>query len=150
MEFYLDAKKTKNYTYRAIAACRRSYCQLLRIEGVAWSEQRIPAAVNLGFLDRTTWMLSKIKCILHWSDNLWQMIRIICYLVCEMETSQRGRKMLGTLYIHVRFCGIMLRNASYLWSSWKLYTYAFSFRGKSSAKSWWLDGHGASNSSSDT
>jgi hypothetical protein len=24
---------------------------LLRIEGVAWSEQRIPMAVNLGFLD---------------------------------------------------------------------------------------------------
>jgi hypothetical protein len=30
-----------NYTDRATAACRRSYCQLLRIEGVAWSAQRI-------------------------------------------------------------------------------------------------------------
>jgi hypothetical protein len=25
-----------NYTDRAIAACRRSYCQLLRIEGATW------------------------------------------------------------------------------------------------------------------
>jgi hypothetical protein len=25
----------------------------LRIEGVAWSAQRIPTAVNLGFLDRS-------------------------------------------------------------------------------------------------
>jgi hypothetical protein len=28
-------------------------CRLLRIEGVTWSAQRIPTAVNLGFLDRT-------------------------------------------------------------------------------------------------
>jgi hypothetical protein len=28
-------------------------CQLLRIEGVAWSAQRIPTAVNFGFLDRS-------------------------------------------------------------------------------------------------
>jgi hypothetical protein len=27
-----------NYTDRATASCRRSDCQLLRIEGVAWSE----------------------------------------------------------------------------------------------------------------
>jgi hypothetical protein len=26
-------------------------CQLLRIEGVAWSAQRIPTAVSLGFLN---------------------------------------------------------------------------------------------------
>jgi hypothetical protein len=39
-----------NYTDRATAACRRSYCQLLRIEGVALSVQRTPTAVNLGFL----------------------------------------------------------------------------------------------------
>jgi hypothetical protein len=42
-----------NYTDRATAACRRSWCQLLRIEDVAWSVQRIPTAVNLGFLDRS-------------------------------------------------------------------------------------------------
>jgi hypothetical protein len=38
-----------NYTDRATAACRRSYSQLLQIEGVAWSAQRIPAAVNSVF-----------------------------------------------------------------------------------------------------
>jgi hypothetical protein len=42
-----------NYTDRAAAACWRSQCQPLRIEGVAWSAQRIPAAVNLSFQDRT-------------------------------------------------------------------------------------------------
>jgi hypothetical protein len=41
-----------NYTGRATAACRRSQCKLLRIAGVAWSAQRIPTTVNLGFLDR--------------------------------------------------------------------------------------------------
>jgi hypothetical protein len=41
-----------NYTDRATAACRRSQCQLLLREGVAWSAQRIHTAVNLGFLDR--------------------------------------------------------------------------------------------------
>jgi hypothetical protein len=40
-----------NYTDRATAACRRSYCQLLRIESVAWSAQLIPTAFNLGVLD---------------------------------------------------------------------------------------------------
>jgi hypothetical protein len=40
-----------DYTDGAAAACRRSLCHLLRIEGVAWSAQRIPTAVNLGFLD---------------------------------------------------------------------------------------------------
>jgi hypothetical protein len=34
-----------NYTDRATAASQRSWCQLLRIEGVAWSAQRIPMAV---------------------------------------------------------------------------------------------------------
>jgi hypothetical protein len=34
-----------NYTDRATAACRRSWCQLLRLGGVAWSAQRIPTAV---------------------------------------------------------------------------------------------------------
>jgi hypothetical protein len=40
-----------NYTERATAACRRSQCQHLWIEGVAWTVQRIPTAVNLDFLD---------------------------------------------------------------------------------------------------
>jgi hypothetical protein len=34
-----------NYTYRVTAACRRSDCQLLRIEGATWSAWRIPTAV---------------------------------------------------------------------------------------------------------
>jgi hypothetical protein len=46
-----------NYTDRAIAACRQSYCQL-RIEGIAWSAQRNPAAVNLGFLEPEPLLLS--------------------------------------------------------------------------------------------
>jgi hypothetical protein len=40
-----------NYTDQATATCRRSLCQFLRIEGVAWSAQRIPTALNLDFLD---------------------------------------------------------------------------------------------------
>jgi hypothetical protein len=38
-----------NYTDRATASCRRSYCQPLRIEGVSWSVQRIPTAVISAF-----------------------------------------------------------------------------------------------------
>jgi hypothetical protein len=34
-----------NYTDWATAACGRSYCQCLRIEGVAWLAQRIPTAL---------------------------------------------------------------------------------------------------------
>jgi hypothetical protein len=34
-----------NYTDRETAACRRSDCQLLRIEGATWSAWRIPKAV---------------------------------------------------------------------------------------------------------
>jgi hypothetical protein len=34
-----------NYTDRAIAACRRNDCKLLRIEGATWSAWRIPTAV---------------------------------------------------------------------------------------------------------
>jgi hypothetical protein len=40
-----DFSPRPNYTDRATAACRQSYCQLLRIEGVAWSVQWIPTAV---------------------------------------------------------------------------------------------------------
>jgi hypothetical protein len=46
-----DRSPQANYTDRATAACRRS-CQSMRVDGVAWSAQRIPTAVNLGFLDR--------------------------------------------------------------------------------------------------
>jgi hypothetical protein len=41
-----------NYTDRATAACRRSYCQLLRIEGATWSAWH-PYGHVLGFLGRT-------------------------------------------------------------------------------------------------
>jgi hypothetical protein len=34
-----------NYTDRATADCRRSDCQLLRIEDATWSARRIPTAV---------------------------------------------------------------------------------------------------------
>jgi hypothetical protein len=34
-----------NYTDRTIAACQRSDCQLLRIEGATWSTWQIPTAV---------------------------------------------------------------------------------------------------------
>jgi hypothetical protein len=42
-----------NYTERATGACQRSWCQLLLIEAVTNSAERIPMAVNLGFLDRS-------------------------------------------------------------------------------------------------
>jgi hypothetical protein len=45
--------RKRNITDRATAACRRSLCLRLRVEGVAWSAQRIPTAVNLGFRDRS-------------------------------------------------------------------------------------------------
>jgi hypothetical protein len=59
----IKTKKTKlhglspraNYTDRATAACRRSDCQLVRIEGATWSACRIPPAVFLGFLDRSSY-----------------------------------------------------------------------------------------------
>jgi hypothetical protein len=57
-----------NYTDRATSACRRSYCQLLRIEGVTWSAQRIPSAVNLGFLD---WSRYFLEIAHHFSSRGW-------------------------------------------------------------------------------
>jgi hypothetical protein len=41
-----------NYTDQATAACRRSYWQLLRAEGVTWPARRIPLAV-FSILDRS-------------------------------------------------------------------------------------------------
>jgi hypothetical protein len=43
-----------NYTDRAAALVSEVSANFLRIEGVAWSAQRIPAAVNLSFQDRFT------------------------------------------------------------------------------------------------
>jgi hypothetical protein len=45
------------YTDLATTACRRSLCQLLRTESVAWLAQRILTAVNLCFLDRSHYIL---------------------------------------------------------------------------------------------
>jgi hypothetical protein len=42
-----------NYTDRVTVTCRRTQCTLLRVQGVAWSTQRVPMTVNLGFLDRS-------------------------------------------------------------------------------------------------
>jgi hypothetical protein len=52
-----------NYTNRATAACRRSYFQLLRMQGATWSAWRIPAAVwgrILGFLDRSRYFFFQV------------------------------------------------------------------------------------------
>jgi hypothetical protein len=48
-----------NYTDWATAACRRSDCQLVRIEGATWSAWRIPPAIFLGFLDRSRYFSIK-------------------------------------------------------------------------------------------
>jgi hypothetical protein len=53
-EYYSVAGSPQaNYTDRATAACRRSWCQFLRIEGVTWPRQQNLTAVNFGFLDRS-------------------------------------------------------------------------------------------------
>jgi hypothetical protein len=48
-----------NYTDRAIAACRRSDCQLVRIEGATWSAWRILTAVFSVFLTGAAMFSSK-------------------------------------------------------------------------------------------
>jgi hypothetical protein len=48
-----------NYTDRATAACRRSDCQLARIEGATWSAWWIPPAAFLGFLGRSRYFSIK-------------------------------------------------------------------------------------------
>jgi hypothetical protein len=46
-----------NYTDRATAACRRSDCQLLRIEGATWTD---PYVRILGFLDRSRYFFYQV------------------------------------------------------------------------------------------
>jgi hypothetical protein len=48
-----------NYTNRVTAACRRSDCQLLRIEGATWSALTDPYGRILGFLDRSHYFSMK-------------------------------------------------------------------------------------------
>jgi hypothetical protein len=53
---------------------RRSYCQLLLVEGVAWSAQRIPTAVNLGFLDRNSdvgRLRKQFTVYKHFDNKIW-------------------------------------------------------------------------------
>jgi hypothetical protein len=47
-----------NYTDRATAACRRSDCQLVRIEGATWSAWLVPTAVFLVFYTEAATFLS--------------------------------------------------------------------------------------------
>jgi hypothetical protein len=47
----------KNYTDRETAACWRSLCQLLRMEGATWSAWLIPTAV---FLDRSRYIFFQV------------------------------------------------------------------------------------------
>jgi hypothetical protein len=49
-----------NYTDRATAACWRSECQPFQVEGVVWSVQQIPMAVNLGFLDQSPYSFIQV------------------------------------------------------------------------------------------
>jgi hypothetical protein len=104
-----------NYTGRATAACRRSWCQILRIEGAACSAQRIPTAVTVGFLDRSRYfsiqvapqlssrgwvdpvpdplLLTKSGSAGNWTRNLW---------ICSREfwpLHHRG----GTLYLRYNY-----------------------------------------------
>jgi hypothetical protein len=52
--------KLRDRCPRATAACRRSQCQPLRAECVAWSAQRILTSVNLGFLDRSRYFFIQV------------------------------------------------------------------------------------------
>jgi hypothetical protein len=47
-----DLSPLANYTDWWTTACRRSYCQLFRKEGIAWLAQRIPTAIFSVFLVR--------------------------------------------------------------------------------------------------
>jgi hypothetical protein len=49
-----------NYTDRETAACWRSDCQLVRIEGATWSAWRIPTAVFSVFLDRSRYFFFQV------------------------------------------------------------------------------------------
>jgi hypothetical protein len=49
-----------NYADRATAASWRSSADFLRIEGVAWSAQRIPTVVNFDFLDRSRYFFFQV------------------------------------------------------------------------------------------
>jgi hypothetical protein len=52
------------YTDRAAAACPRSHCKLLQVEGATRSVLRIPTTVDLGSVDVTTDFYSPL-CVSH-------------------------------------------------------------------------------------
>jgi hypothetical protein len=73
-----------NYTdRRATTACRRSSCQLLRVESVAWSAQRIPTAVNLGFPDQTYVYTMWTKCRACGWWSMWYIYLPLCFTLVE-------------------------------------------------------------------
>jgi hypothetical protein len=49
-----------NYTYRATAACRRGWCQRLRMEGRSVVSVTDPYGRNLGFLDRNRYLFFQV------------------------------------------------------------------------------------------
>jgi hypothetical protein len=65
-----------NYTDRATAACRRSDCQLLLIEGATWSAWRIPTAVfSVFWTGAATFLSSSSSVVLtRLSENLTEQL----------------------------------------------------------------------------
>jgi hypothetical protein len=89
-----------NYTDRATAACRRSDCQLLRIESATWSAWRIPPAVfsrfsrqepllfhlfYLCYKNASTlngWLLdARVPSLIHKSENIYLQQTVLIILL---------------------------------------------------------------------
>jgi hypothetical protein len=67
----LIIKKLRGLSPRATAACQRSQCQLLWIEGTKWSVWRIPYGRILGILDRSRYFFFQVATQLYswgWMD----------------------------------------------------------------------------------
>jgi hypothetical protein len=103
-----------NYTDRAASACRWSYCQLLRIEGVAWSAQRIPTAVNIGFQDRSRYFSIQVAPQLSsrgWVDPVPDPLLLRNLWICSQKLwplDHRGGHCIGhskqkSVYAHVSY-----------------------------------------------
>jgi hypothetical protein len=60
MEKYIKKLNSVAIVRKRTIPTERSECQLLRVEGVVWSAQRIPTAVNLGFLDRSRYFFIQV------------------------------------------------------------------------------------------
>jgi hypothetical protein len=84
-----DLSPRANYTGGATAACRRSECQLLRIEGATWSAWRIPYVCILGFLDRSRYFFFQIAPQLYswgWVDAVPDPLLLGKYGIAENRT----------------------------------------------------------------